>query len=401
MSWTSRSGGALRKSSVFAFVDIVGKVLALVAAALLARKLDTRTFGTVLTGIAAATILSTIFDCGINQRLVAVLVEGAEQARAMVTRRYHIVLPALIVALFVSRLAPDVRFFAQVGTAGLVMSLLPVGPLLADGKVTTAALALIGPNILFLGVLLVSPPLSAVAVIALWAFANLTVVAGVALTTPWLRPVRAPEITLHETIRQSAPLGLTNAVAAAYGRVDIILVAAFIGAAAAGAYAANYRIVLALIGLASWTCNIEARRLGDPASTTETLRRLLRWAVTASVLAALALAALLPLLVRVVLSPGQALPRSTSVLLALLVVPHVVAMPLTQLAILRHRQRDLARAMIIVGASAILLYPGLILEWGVTGAALASLLLETLGVALFARVVARLSVADKSQASLG
>jgi O-antigen/teichoic acid export membrane protein len=310
-----------------------------------------------------------------------------------------VVIPAALGAMLISQLLPGIRLYGLAAAAGLIVSLLPVGALLADERISTAALALAGPNAIFVVYLLVSRPSSATRVVGVWALVNMAVFVGVALMTPWLRPVRSAGISFRSAIRDSFPLGLANIVGAAYGRVDILLVSAIVGAAAAGAYAANYRIVLALIGLGAWTSNIEARRLGDPLFTVGTLRQLLRWAVTGGVAVAVLLALALPLLVGTLLSPQQELPVFTSALLALLVIPHLCVMPLAQLAILRHRERELARLAIIVGGSAVIVYPLLISLWGVGGAALASLLLETLTLIQVGRVVIRILAAEKPQMS--
>ncbi|MDQ6948904.1 MAG: oligosaccharide flippase family protein [Actinomycetota bacterium] len=390
MTLTDRGQGALRRSSIFAAVDVTGKLLALAAVAVLARTLDATKFGAVLTSLAGAAILSTVVDCGISQHLVAVVVEDSRRARAIATRRYQVVLAAALAGLLTSQLVPGLRLYALAAVAGVIVSLLPVGALLADGRLATAAAGLIGPNVLFLGYLVVRAPTSPTDVMGAWVVVNSAAVVVVSLRTPWLRPVRSPDLTFYEAARESLPLGLANIVGAAYGRVDILLVAAIVGTVAAGAYAANYRIVLALIGLAAWTSNLEARRLGDPEYTMETLRRLLRWALTAALSASIFLIAFLPVLVRTMLSPEQELPRLTVGLLALLTVPHIVSMPLAQLVILRHRQRALAHAAVIVGGAAIVLYPALISTWGVNGAAFASLSLETLDFVLVGRIVFRI-----------
>jgi len=389
---TPHSGSTLKPSVVFAMVDIVSKLLALAVVVVVGRGLPRAPFGEVVAGLALASIISAVLDFGVSTRLVALVVGDLEYARHAVARRYQVLSVALLLGA-VGTVVPGTRLLSASLVAAVFMAALPVGAILASGKTSWAALALALPNSLLLAALLAIGSSGPVQVLWLWALANAITLVWLWRGIPWLRPAWSVPIPLWEAYRGTWPIGIFNGVVLGYGRIDSVLVALMVSTAVAGVYGTYYRAVLAMLSLASWSGAVVATRLGDETTGSANLRRLLWGLTTVSVPAAALLFVALPPVVSGLLGYQAVLPVTARLALALLPLPAMLINAVVFFLIIRSRQRRLAVASLVVGAIAACLYPVAIAEYGVTGAAVASLAIETIACALFLRE-AKLAGAD-------
>lgn len=380
----SPDGSVLRPSIVFAMVDILSKLLALAVVAIVGRRLSPTGFGDVVASLALASILATVLDLGVNTRLVGLVVSDLERARQAVARRYHVLAFALVLGV-VGCIPSQTRLVSVTLVAAVFMAALPVGALLAAGRTAWAAAALAVPNGLFLVALVASGPRGSVQVLWMWAASNLITLVWLWWGVPWLRPAWSVPMRLGQAYRESLPIGIFNGVVLGYGRVDAVLVAVMVGSAAAGVYGTYYRVVLAVVSLASWSAAVVARRLGEEATGGAHLRRLL-WglAIVSVPVAALTFVALPPVVSGLLGYPAS-IPVAARAALALLLIPTMAINALVLFLVVRGRQHRLTVAALLVGATAACAYPIGIATSGVTGAAAASLLIETIACAVFLR----------------
>jgi polysaccharide transporter, PST family len=378
----------VRPSLEFAAVDIVGKILSLAVVVVLARRMAEAEFGQVVASLAVANVLLAFFDFGMNFHLVALVVRDRRQVHEAIARRYQ-VLAAIILGALVTSALPPLRPFAVCVAAGAAMAALPTGVLLAGREPWWAACSLVGPNLLFLGLVAAVPEYDSVHAMALWTVANLATLVSLWPGVEWVRPKRDPQVGLWRLHRQSISLALFNFVVLAYGRLDTVLVAALVGSAVAGVYGTSYRVVLAAVGVASWSANVAAQRFRDAESGIDELRRLIRYAATVAVVVAGGLLLVLNPAVDFLLGRRADIPVAAVVAFAALAVPLMVANPITYFLVIRGRQRHLTTASLLVGAAALAMYPLGIAAFGMSGGAMSSLVIELLALALFARAALR------------
>jgi O-antigen/teichoic acid export membrane protein len=162
-----------------------------------------------------------------------------------------------------------------------------------------------------------------------------------------------------------------------------------VSSAVAGVYGTSYRVVLAAVGVASWSANVAAQRFGDAQRGIDDLHRLIRYAAgLAVVVAAVLLFALNPA-VDFLLGRRVHLPLATVVAFAALVLPLMIANPITYFVVIGGHQRRLIACSVVAGAAAVLLYPPAIRAFGMTGGAMSSVAIEVLALTLFARAARR------------
>ncbi len=386
------AGSALRPSIAFAMVDVVSKLLALAVVVVVGRALSETGFGEVVASLALASIIAAVLDLGVNTRLVGLVVSDLEHARQTVARRYH----AFAVVAVLGAIGCGVsstRLVSASVVAAVFMAALPVGAILAAGKTGWAAFALAMPNLVFLLALLIVGPSGPVQVLWMWAASNLFTLVWLWRGVRWLRPAWSVPLPLWQAYRESLPIGIFNGVVLSYGRVDAVLVAVIVSPATAGVYGTYYRVVLAVLSLASWSAAVVAKRLGDEATGRAHLRRLLWGLALVSVPVAGVLFAALPTLVSGLLGYQAELPVTARLALALLPLPAMLINALVFFLVIRGRQRRLTVVSLVVGTVAACAYPLAIVNYGVSGAAAASLVIETIACALFLRET-RLVLAD-------
>jgi len=365
-------------------VDVASKLLALAVVVVVGRALSRSSFGEVVASLALASILAAVLDLGMNTRLVGLVVSDVEHARQTVARRYHAFAVVLAVAV-VGCVAQPTRLVSASLVAAVFMAALPVGAILAAGKTGWAALALIVPNGLLLLALLTIGSAGPVQVLWMWATANMVTLVALWCGVGWLRPAWSVPMPLWQAYRESLPIGIFNGVVLSYGRIDAVLVAVMVSAAAAGVYGTYYRVVLAVLSLGSWSAAVVARRLSDETTGETHLRRLLWGLAIVSVPIAGLLFMALPAVVSGLLGYRAVLPVPARLALALLPLPAMAINALVFFLVIRGRQRRLTVASLVVGAAAACLYPVAIANYGVTGAASSSLLIEVIACALFVR----------------
>jgi O-antigen/teichoic acid export membrane protein len=381
------AGGA-RPSVLFAAIDMVSKVLAFAVVIVLGRRLSPDNFGEVVSALAVAGIAAALFDVGVNFRLVALVVSDTARARQMVNRRYRVLLAVVALALAAATV-PSARLIALSLAAAVFMASLPTGALLASGDRNWAAASLVVPNLLFLAPMAFARELAPDTVMGYWALVNLLTLLTLWRGVPWLRPIRAIGVSTADMVRDSFSIAFFNVVVLAYGRADTILVAVMVSASAAGIYGTYYRLVLAAVSLASWSGGVLARRLFDAESGEDQLRRLLRALVAIGVVAAPVLYLLLPEVIGAFLGSPADLSRPTRLALALVPIPTMSINALVYFLVVRERQRRLTWVSLRVLVAAAALYPLLIGLFGVAGAAAASLVIESIALALFYREATR------------
>jgi O-antigen/teichoic acid export membrane protein len=374
----------VRPSLAFAAVDVVGKVLSLAVVIVLARRMTDAEFGRVVASLALANVLLALFDFGMNFHLVALVVRDRRQVREALARRYQ-VLGAIVLGALCTSVLPPLRPLGACGAAGAAMAALPTGVLLAGREPLWAACSLVGPNLLFLGLIAAVPEYGSVRAMVLWTIANLATLASLWPAVEWVRPRRHPQIGLWGLHRQSVSLAVFNFVVLAYGRVDTVLVAALVGSAIAGVYGTAYRVVLAAVGVASWSANVAAQRFRDAERGIEDLRRLIRYAVALAVVVAAALLLTLEPAVNFLLGRTTDIPIAAALAFAALPIPLMVANPITYYLVINGRQRRLTTASLVAATAAVVMYPLAIGGFGMTGGAMSSLVIEVLALALFAR----------------
>lgn len=380
----ARESRVLRASVLFAMVDVTSKLLALAVVVVVGRTLSRSAFGDVVASLALATIAAAVLDLGMNTRLVGLVVSDLEHARQTVARRYHVFAVVLLVGTLGS-VAPATRLVSASLVAAVFMAALPVGAILATGKTGWAATALVGPNLLFLVGQLATASREPVQVLWMWALGNLVTLFVLWRGIRWMRPARSVPMPLSRAYRESLPIGIFNGVVLCYGRVDAVLVAAMVGSAAAGVYGTYYRVVLAVLSLASWSGAVVARRLKDEATGRDDLRRLLWGLLIVTVPVAAVLYMALPPLVSGLLGYRAGLPPSARLALSVLPVPSAAINALVFYLVIRARQHRLVVASLVIGGTAACVYPVAIASHGVTGAAVASLFVETVACVVFLR----------------
>ncbi|MDQ4097634.1 MAG: hypothetical protein M3144_07185 [Actinomycetota bacterium] len=385
---SARSGAIVRPSLAFAAVDIAGKVLGLAVVIVLARRMADGQFGEVVASLALANVLLAFFDFGMNFHLVALVVRDRQQVREAIARRYQVLGAIVLVALVTSGL-PPLRSVSVCVAAGAAMAALPTGVLLAGRETFWAACSLVGPNLLFLGLVATVPGLDPMGAMVLWTIANVATLVSLWPAVEWIRPKRGPQISLWRLHRQSLSLALFNLVVLAYGRLDTVLVATLVSSAVAGVYGTLYRVVLAAVGVASWSANVAAQRFGDVERGIDDLRRLIRCAAGLAVVLAAGLLFTLSPAVELLLGRRVHLSPATVVAFSALVIPLIIANPITYFVVVGGHQRRLTSCSLVAGAAAVLLYPPAIRAFGMTGGALSSLAIEVLALALFARAALR------------
>jgi O-antigen/teichoic acid export membrane protein len=370
-------------------VDIVSKVLALGVVVILGRRLSGDHFGQVVSSHALAGILAALLDIGVNYRLVALVVTDRRKARHTVNRRYRLLL-AIVGAALPFLAVPSVRLVAISVIAATFMSSLPTGALLASGRRNWAATALVLPNLLFLFPIAIAHALAPAVVIGIWALANLVTLLALWQGVEWLRPTRSPETGTMELVKDSGSIAFFNVVVLCYGRADTILLAVMVSAAVAGIYGTYYRLVLAAVSLTSWSGGIVASRLHEETSGEGSLRRLIRGLVLIGVLAAPVLYFFLPLAVDTLLATETEISPVGRLALALVPIPAMVVNALVYFLVIKNEQQRLIRVGVTVALAAVVIYPLFITLFGFTGAAGASVIIETFACLLFANQARRL-----------
>jgi O-antigen/teichoic acid export membrane protein len=325
-----------------------------------------------------------------NYHLVALVVRDRVQAHDALARRYQ-ALGLLVIGGFAATSVPAIRPAAICVAAGAAMAALPTGALLAARATFWAACALVGPNLVFLLLILVLPEYDADGAMIAWIFANVAVLVLLWRGVAWVRPKRRPNVGLWALHRRSLSLAIFNLAVLAYGRIDTVLMAVLVGSAAAGVYGTCYRVVLSTVGLASWSANIAAKRLGDGRHRQAELVRLIRFTAISAIVVAFGLVVFLEPAVGLLLGRSVAIPTPALLALAALPVPLMITNPITYFVVIGGHQRQLAMAAAVAGAVAAVLYPFAIKAFGISGGALSALTVELLGLCLFARV-ARCSV---------
>ena len=132
--------------------------------------------------------------------------------------------------------------------------------------------ALVGPNILFLLLVLCLPSMGAADLLLVFAATN-TVCAAVGLSAKEVRPVAVTAAVAVRRYRRHYANGLYTVATTLYGRMDTVMLALLGETVAAGVYGTYYRIVLAGVGFASWLAPLSLRLL----AASETRRTRLLW----------------------------------------------------------------------------------------------------------------------------
>ncbi len=369
-----------RDSTVFATVDLVGKLLAFAVVAVLTRRESAYTFGVIVAGISAASMVQCVVDGGLEVALARALARKDADTDALTGSKITISVGASLPCAAVLVMP---RSVAAVPLASLACAttgaLLLVQAFLAAHRLAYASIALIGPNVLLIGLVLVLPALNAAEVLFLFAACNgvcaLATLHTVEVRPRWMSPVRAARL-----YRRHLANGIYALVTTVYGRLDTVLLALFGAAAVAGIYGTYFRIVLVGVGLIKWITPLALPALADPNHMRASLmwleQRLAGVAVAASVLCMV----LGPWVLRVV-THGGVLPVATFLLLGLLPVPTVMSGPLVSGMVMSFRSQRLAWMSTCLLGVACCLYVGLIPPLGSTGAALGSLAVETFALA--------------------
>ncbi|MBV8989674.1 MAG: hypothetical protein JO372_14040, partial [Solirubrobacterales bacterium] len=365
----------------FAMVDAAGKLLAFAVVAVLTRRQSAHTFGLVVAGIAGAGIVQTVLDGGLGFGLARAAARREDAISTIAGSRVllatSLALPASVAMLV---LGSSKGVWAASVACGATSAALPVTALVAAHRLRYASIALTGPNVLFLIVVLVLPGATATEILAAFAGCN-AACAAITLGVADIRPRYVSLATACRSYVQYSANAVYSVASTIYGRIDTVALAVVGQVTAAGLYGTYYRVVLAVVGLMSWLSPLAFRLLADADTFHEGLvwleKRLAWVAVSVSVVLLVGGPPVLSLLTH-----GRHLPWIASTSLALVAIPTILAAPLAGALIINDRSRRLAEISIVVLVLACGLYAVLIPLLAVDGAALASLLTETVALGL-------------------
>jgi O-antigen/teichoic acid export membrane protein len=367
----------------------------------LARRQSPAEYGATVAGFSAAAITMILVDSGTGTTLTRAIAEGSGTANTTLTSRLLVSTMVLSVCAGLW-IAPWHLHLASASAAmGVSSALMPVGALLADGRMLRAALALVGPNALFLAALVLIDRISAPAALLTFAASNSVLLVVSVWGLPLLRPARVRPADVMRIYWTALPLGLSVVATTIYGKIDTVLVAWFISPTAAGSYGTFYRVVLALVGLTAWLEPLVARHL----VTTRDMRASVVWVLqrllAVGLIACLILVLAAPTIARFI-THGLTVDLPTAVVLSVYAIPAIMSPTLAFVLVLTHRERIIALISLSLMVVAIVLYPTLIRLAGTAGAATASLVIELGAVALFGRAAfQQLRRRARSQEPLG
>jgi O-antigen/teichoic acid export membrane protein len=368
----------LEKGGVFAGIDAVGKLLAFAVVAVLSRRVSGHEFGVVVASISAASLIQGVLDGGLGLGLARAVAREDEDRPDLSGAKLTVALPALLPSVFVA-FNPDGVLAIPLATlaCAATSALLLVPALLAAHRLAFASIALVGPNALLLGLVAVLPSPGAVGVLYAFAACN-TICAALTMYPPDVRPRPMPLRAALGAYRRHIAKGVFAITSLAYGRLDTVLLALFGAVTIAGTYGTFYRMMLAGVSLVSWISPLAMRSFVER----ETLTARLRWlerrlAGVATVLFVALLAAGPPVLQ--LLTDGATLPAAVFILISLAVFPTILAAPLGSALIMTFRSKILALISTALLGLACLLYLTMIPLFGATGAALASVTVDTCG----------------------
>lgn len=180
-------------------------------------------------------------------------------------------------------------------------------------------------------------------------------------------------------LRQTAPLAVTSLITLVYLRVDVLLLAGLRGAAAAGLFAAAFRVIEALFlfsgGIVAGAFPLLAAQVGS-GRLSEAGGFLLRLLLGLALPAAAGLFLLSPGVIKFLYGESFSGSATSLRVLALVLVPIYVNALTTHLLVATGRGRGLAELMVMRLGVAVALDLVLIPGWGPMGAALAVLAAE-------------------------
>lgn len=222
----SRPRGALFvRGGAFAAIDAFGKLVALAVVAVLTRRESRETFGLVVAGLAGASVVQTITDGGLGLALASAVARGDRSSHeitgAKVTLCVAIGVPALCGSL---ALPAQLAVPAAALTSGAASALIPVSALVAGHRFVYGATALVGPNILFLLLVLCLPSMDAADLLLVFAATN-TVCAAVGLSAKEIRPVAVTAAVAVRRYRRHYANGVYTVATTVYGRMDTVMLA--------------------------------------------------------------------------------------------------------------------------------------------------------------------------------
>ena len=368
--------------------------------AVLARAFGPDDFGSFAAGLALASMVGVAAELGLP---TTVLIERATDDRSTVwSRALAAVLVTSAVAVVIGAMVATVVLRAGARLAALMLlgwvvaariRLVAVAVRQADyhtgravaSELTARSVALAGAGA---GAVAVTGagPLTATIAAALVAGD----LAGTAVAWPARpRPVHRREVL--DLIGRSRDFGLTAAAASVHSRVDQVLLSSF-GAGRGGPYAVAYRLVDAALAIATAVTAAAVPLLGrcQPDERERLARALTAAAAVFALATAVVLVAAAPVLVSVVGGPGYDDAVDLVRILALVLVVAVVNVPLLHLLVVEGRSRLLFRLALAMVACNAGLNMVAIPRAGATGAALATLASEIVGLVVVTATARRL-----------
>jgi O-antigen/teichoic acid export membrane protein len=369
-----------RKGGIFAAVDAIGKLMALAVVVILTRRESAYTFGVIVAGISAASMVQCVVDGGLGTALARAVARDDTAMRVLAGSKVTMTVLASIPCLAVILAPHSVLAIPLAALAcGATGALLLVPALLAAHRLMYASIALTGPNALFVALLLLLPALNAVEVLYLFAGCN-ALCALVTLRASEVRPRAVSPLRTARLYRRHLAKGIYILTSTIYGRLDTVILALVGAVAAAGLYGTYFRVVLAAVGLVSWISALALRMFTEPDRMQTRVLWLERRLAGIAAAVSLVLIAAGPWILKM-LTHGGSLPSPAFVFLGLLPLPAILAAPLSRALIMNFRSRRLAWISVCLLGVACGLYLALIPLVGTSGAAFASLMVETLAFA--------------------
>lgn len=379
--------------------DVATRAASQVAIILTARMLGPSEYGTLAAGLAAFSLVTVLADLGVGDSAVQRLTRrlGGEETfwRNVAPVRLAISVPLLPGGLAIAMWSSNGSF----RTMAVLLAVIPFASLLSSRVIAARISETFGAAAGWTALLGVSQAFGALGAAIVLARTGVSAAIGIALALAFSGLVAARRLRWHRPepqvalgwIRRGVPFAVTAGAVAFYTRADRIVVAAIVGAGAAGEYAAAYNVVMiAAIAGTALHAAILPRLLHENREGTVP-----KWGARVLAVACLTVPVAILLMMfstRIMTALyGPNFSSSASVLRVLspLVVLYIVNPFLASSLVAARRQRTLARIALVNASVAGATFPLLTSWFGTVGTAAASVSIELLSTTLVIHALRR------------